>query len=289
MLKFFIKAITRILSTNLFSKLLFGVDCSKGDVKCQIGFSTILMKKALKKHVKSRDKVLDIGTGAFAIHGIWLKKNIGAGVVATEIDRRYIESARKVMKDNKVNFRVIKSDLFRSVRGKFNWAIFNPPLRSFSFLNGGLKIAQLNFPLTLLNKSLFITLKLTLLSFMTFLALSIYLLSISVATTPAPIFFLSQMPCMANAPVPMSSTLSLLLTCFFRAFFIKIVEKPIWHFTSPLLQSTPKRSFEKRFVDKILVMAFIKNFSIFTYFLKFFYAVRDIFHLLFCKLRKHRQ
>jgi len=136
MLKFFIKAITRILSTNLFSKLLFGVDCSKGDVKCQIGFSTILMKKALKKHVKSRDKVLDIGTGAFAIHGIWLKKNIGAGVVATEIDRRYIESARKVMKDNKVNFRVIKSDLFRSVRGKFNWAIFNPPFRNEKDLNG---------------------------------------------------------------------------------------------------------------------------------------------------------
>src|SRR3989338_57225 len=101
MLKFLIKAITRILSTNFFAKLLFGVDCSQSSIGYQIGFSTILMKKALKKFVMPNDKVLDIGTGAFAIHGIWLKRNIGAGVVATEIDRRYIESARKVMKEDR--------------------------------------------------------------------------------------------------------------------------------------------------------------------------------------------
>lgn len=136
MLKFLIKGITRILSTNFFAKLVFDIDCSKSTVSYQIGFSTILMKKALKKFVKKHDKVLDIGTGAFAIHSIWIKKNIGADVVATEISDEYIESARRVAKDNKVDIEMLKADLFRGIKGKFDWAIFNPPFRNKEDKNG---------------------------------------------------------------------------------------------------------------------------------------------------------
>ena len=130
MLKFLIKAITRVLSTNFFAKLLFGVDCSKSKADYQIGFSTILMKKALKKYIKNDDKVLDIGTGAFAIHSIWLKKNMNVDVTATEIDDKYIESAEKVAKGNKANVKILKADLFKGIKGKFDWAIFNPPFRN---------------------------------------------------------------------------------------------------------------------------------------------------------------
>src|SRR3989344_7395701 len=136
MLKFFIKAVTRILSTDFFAKLLFGIDCSKSTAGYQIGFSTILMKKALKKLVKSNDKVLDIGTGALAIHGIWIRKNIGADVVATEISDKYIESAKKVAKYNNINIKVLKSDLFKGVKGRFDWVIFNPPFRNTQDADG---------------------------------------------------------------------------------------------------------------------------------------------------------
>ncbi|MBS3105452.1 methyltransferase [Candidatus Woesearchaeota archaeon] len=136
MLKFFIKAVTRILSTDFFAKLLFGIDCSKSTAGYQIGFSTILMKKALKKLVKSNDKVLDIGTGALAIHGIWIRKNIGADVVATEISDKYIESAKKVAKYNNINIKILKSDLFKGIKGRFDWVIFNPPFRNRKDSNG---------------------------------------------------------------------------------------------------------------------------------------------------------
>ena len=136
MLKFFIKAATRILSTNFFAKLLFGIDCSRGKAGYQIGFSTILMKKALKKFVKSDDRVLDIGTGAFAIHGIWIKKNIGSDVTASEISDEYIESAKKVAKCNNADIKILKSDLFRGIKGRFDWAIFNPPFRNRQDSNG---------------------------------------------------------------------------------------------------------------------------------------------------------
>ncbi|MBI2541505.1 methyltransferase [Candidatus Woesearchaeota archaeon] len=129
MLKFLVKGITKALSTNFFAKLLFGVDCSQSNIYYQIGFSTILMKKSLKKFVKPHDKVIDIGTGAFAIHAIWIKKNIGAEVTATEISDEYIESAKRVAKANKASIKVIKSDLFKSAKGNFDWAIFNPPFR----------------------------------------------------------------------------------------------------------------------------------------------------------------
>lgn len=129
MLKFFIKAITRIMSGNFFAKLLFGVDCSKSASGYQIGFSTILMKKALKKYIGNNDNVLDMGTGACAIHGVWLKKNFDVNVTATEINDECIGSARKAAKHNNADIRVIKSDLFKSVKGSFDWAIFNPPFR----------------------------------------------------------------------------------------------------------------------------------------------------------------
>ena len=136
MLKFIVKAATKIISTNFFAKLLFGVDCSKSKFDYQIGFSTLLMKDALKKHIKVGNVVLDIGTGAFAIHSIWLRKNKKAEVIATEIDERYIQNAKKTAECNNAEIKIIKSDLFKNVREKFDWAIFNPPFRNNEDENG---------------------------------------------------------------------------------------------------------------------------------------------------------
>jgi 16S rRNA G1207 methylase RsmC len=126
----FIKTITRILSTNLFAKLLFGVDCSKSKIKYQIGFSTILMKKALKKYIKNGYKVLDMGTGPVAIHGIWIKKNFDVDLVSTEIDDAYVDNAKRIMENNNVRFDIIKNDLFKGLEKDFDWVIFNPPFRN---------------------------------------------------------------------------------------------------------------------------------------------------------------
>ena len=129
------------MSVNFFAKLLFGVDCGRSTSDYQIGFSTILMKKALRKYVKNNDKVLDIGTGACAIHGIWLRKDMNANVTATEIDDKCAKSARIVAKHNKSDIRILKSDLFKNVKGNFDWAVFNPPFRDMED-NNGYKIVE---------------------------------------------------------------------------------------------------------------------------------------------------
>lgn len=165
MLKLLVKAATKVLSTNLFAKLLFGVDCSQSKIDYQIGFSTILMKKALRKYAKSNDRVLDIGTGAFAIHSIWIKKNIGAGVTATEISDEYIESAKRVAKANNAEIKIIKSDLFNSIKENFDWAIFNPPFGGKNDTNGYrtvkrlLKEAPKNIKLMIVSNSFYADLR----------------------------------------------------------------------------------------------------------------------------------
>ncbi|MBI2101505.1 methyltransferase [Candidatus Woesearchaeota archaeon] len=125
--RFIIKLITKLLSTGYFLRLLFNVDIGENKMNFQSGFASLLMKKAIKKYVRKGERVLDIGTGPYAIHSIWMRKNMDIDAVATDINDEYIKNAVKVMAINKVSFKVIKSDLFKNIKGKFEWAIFNPP------------------------------------------------------------------------------------------------------------------------------------------------------------------
>ncbi len=71
------------------------------------------------------NKILEIGsgTGIIAIH-FALKNH---DVTATDIDENAIELIRKNAKNNHVNIKVIKSNLFENVYEKFDTIIFNPP------------------------------------------------------------------------------------------------------------------------------------------------------------------
>ena len=126
-IKFIIKLITKILSTGYFLRLLYNVDIGKHKMDLQTGFASLLMKKSIKKYVKNGERVLDIGTGPYALHSIWMGKNMDVDAVATDINDEYIKNAVKVMALNKVSFKIIKSDLFKNIKGRFEWAIFNPP------------------------------------------------------------------------------------------------------------------------------------------------------------------
>ena len=128
---FFAKIITKILSSKLSVRLLFGIKVANS-IPYQIGFSTILMKKALKKYALKDSHILDIGTGPLAVHAIWIKKNIGSDVVATEISDDYIKNAGKIAAFNECFFVIIKSDLFMNVKNPegFDLILFNPPVEN---------------------------------------------------------------------------------------------------------------------------------------------------------------
>jgi len=124
------KLITRFLSTNFAIKLIYGVNCRKNTLPFQAGFATLQMKRAFDKYVKDNDKILDLGIGPLAVLSIWLKKNKNVDVTGSDLFEKHINVAREVIKDNKVDIKLIKSDLFDNITGKFDIIAFNPPFNN---------------------------------------------------------------------------------------------------------------------------------------------------------------
>ncbi len=84
---------------------------------------SLLLIKALE--IKPKQKVLEIGTGSgiIAIHCAKAR----ADVTAVDINPKAVECARINAELNGVKIKVLESDLFSKVIGKFDVIIFNPP------------------------------------------------------------------------------------------------------------------------------------------------------------------
>ena len=83
-----------------------------------------MMQEAISKHAFG--KVLDMGTGS-GILGISASGNDDVSeIVFSDIDEGCIEHARKAFKTRKKKAFAV-SDLFSSIRNKFDTIIFNPP------------------------------------------------------------------------------------------------------------------------------------------------------------------
>ena len=84
---------------------------------------TFLMLKNIK--IGKGENVLDMGTGS-GIIGIHCAKN-GANVTSADINPYAVELAEKNAGLNNVDIKVVESDLFERIKGKFDVIVFNPP------------------------------------------------------------------------------------------------------------------------------------------------------------------
>jgi release factor glutamine methyltransferase len=84
---------------------------------------SFLLIKAL--NIKPKEKILEIGTGSgiIAIHCAKAK----ADVIAVDINSEAITCVKLNSVLNKVKLKVLNSDLFSNVSGKYDKIIFNPP------------------------------------------------------------------------------------------------------------------------------------------------------------------
>ena len=108
----------------LITRLIFGVKIIK-DQRIQWDFTTLLLKGCLLKHIRPGSKVLEIGTGPYAILSIFLAKHIFADVIACDINETYVTNARKIVILNSVSVKVVHSDLFDNISGPFDIIFFN--------------------------------------------------------------------------------------------------------------------------------------------------------------------
>ena len=89
----------------------------------------MLFRSAIRT-VEEGDKVLDLctGSGAIAIAlACEAAKDKNISVTAADISEDALEVARENARYNKANVTFVKSDLFDSVRGRFNLITANPP------------------------------------------------------------------------------------------------------------------------------------------------------------------
>ena len=85
---------------------------------------SFLLQSCIPKNLKGKT-VLDIGTGS-GIQAITAAK-AGASVTAADVNPHALDVARGNALNNEVNIQFIKSDLFSSVKGKYDLIINNPP------------------------------------------------------------------------------------------------------------------------------------------------------------------
>ncbi|MEM5814683.1 MAG: Rossmann-like fold-containing protein, partial [Candidatus Aenigmatarchaeota archaeon] len=84
---------------------------------------TDLLAEAAEK-IKGKD-VLEMGCGCGVISLI-LAKN-GNTVTAVDIDQKAVDATIENAMNNRLKLKVIKSDLFRNVKGRFDYILFNFP------------------------------------------------------------------------------------------------------------------------------------------------------------------
>ena len=85
-----------------------------------------LLQKEVQKHAEGR--VLDLGTGS-GIQGLTaIKSPRVREVLSVDINEHALNHLQKIIKKQKLRkIKVLKSNLFEKVSGKFNTIIFNPP------------------------------------------------------------------------------------------------------------------------------------------------------------------
>lgn len=80
-------------------------------------------------HGKKNVKVLDVGCG-YGLIGITLAKVMNCEVDMVDVNDRAIHLCEMNIKNNKVNTKVFKSDVYENITEKYDVIISNPPIRA---------------------------------------------------------------------------------------------------------------------------------------------------------------
>lgn len=117
--------------TDVIHFLMFGYRPARGSA-CTGAFwdwTTLALRRSLAKHVTPDMKILDMGTGTVAVLALFCALRLRcASVMAVDYVAQVLESARcNVEKYCPERIEVLRSDLFREVRGRYDLIVFNAP------------------------------------------------------------------------------------------------------------------------------------------------------------------
>ena len=90
--------------------------------------SSLLINNIIENCSKNLN-ILDVGCG-YGFIGITLAKIIDANVVMVDVNKRAVHLTEMNIKENKVNAKVIESNIYENVDGKYDVVVTNPPIRA---------------------------------------------------------------------------------------------------------------------------------------------------------------
>ncbi len=114
--------------SRLLARRLFRVDFPElgaGDQYFDV--TTPLLVRAAARRLDGGRRLLDMGTGAFAVIGLAVWRRTGCQVVSTDIHPRILEQARANVSLNQAPIRVLHSRFFDALEEEFDVVTFNPP------------------------------------------------------------------------------------------------------------------------------------------------------------------
>lgn len=120
-----LRFLNRVIRRNrLITFLIFGVrlpSCHR------VGwdFTTIALKNCLLRYAGDGSRVLEIGTGSFAVLSLFIAKHRTCEITATDLHESYIASSRRTAELNRLKLNLVVSDMFSNVSGNFDLIFWN--------------------------------------------------------------------------------------------------------------------------------------------------------------------
>jgi len=109
------------------ARVLFGAWFEPCDGVSFFELGTVAMRRALSRDLRPGMRVLEVGTGPYAVLALWAVRRHGVDAVATEIESAWAERARTVAKRHGASLDVRTCDLAAGVAGPFDAIWFVPP------------------------------------------------------------------------------------------------------------------------------------------------------------------
>ena len=97
--------------------------------KNHLDYGSSLLINNIIENCDKKLSILDVGCG-YGFIGITLAKMIDANVVMVDVNKRAVHLTEMNIKENKVNAKVIESNIYENVDGKYDVVVTNPPIRA---------------------------------------------------------------------------------------------------------------------------------------------------------------
>ena len=127
----------KVCSSKLIAQIIFNTNIEPNILKEKRNFphlfdlTTILISFLIKQYLllKPSGKVLDMGTGRYAILSIFLKKKFPeTEIIASDIDDSFVRNAKTNIEYNNLDIKCYKSDLYNNIdENNFDYIIWNLP------------------------------------------------------------------------------------------------------------------------------------------------------------------